>query len=140
MIEETVGATETEETQEEAVPTKSQDKKYSDDEVNRIVAKEKAAWKKSVDREKEALSAVEGNLRGDLSFYEEKLAAIIATQISDFDPVTLDLFKALPIREQLEKLSNEEFVAKIRRKTVLPETPKENSNSSQSPFKRKTTI
>lgn len=115
-------------------------KVFSQEEVNAIVAREKAAWKKSADRDKEALSAVETNLRGDLTFYEEKMQSFIKTQISDFDPITLDLFQALPIREQLEKLSDETFLGKVRRKNVIPETPKSEGSGGRLPFTRKQSV
>lgn len=110
-------------------------KVFTQDELNAIVAKEKAAWKKSADREKETLSAMESSLRGDVAFYEEKFKAVIAVQTSDFDPVTLELFSALPIKEQLEKLSDEAFLAKVRRKNIIPETPK-GTTEGKMPFKR----
>lgn len=124
------------------VPDTLQEKKgktFTQVEVNAIIAKEKEANRKAYSREKETLTAVETNLRNDLTFYEEKLAGIIDVQVADFDPLTLDLFKALPIREQLAKLSDEAFMGKVRRKNVIPETPKTTTESNQ-PFKRRNSV
>lgn len=119
--------------------TKTAEKTFTQSELNKIVAREKASWKKSADRDRQLWEAAESNLRGDVQFYEEKFKAIIATQTADFDPITLDLFNALPIREQMEKLSDEAFLAKVRRKNVIPETPKSNS-TNQPTFKRRQTV
>ncbi len=114
-------------------------KVFTQDELNKIVAKEKAAWKKSADRDKEVSSTVESSLRSDVTFYEEKFKGIISVQTSDFDPLTLELFTGLPLREQLEKLSDEAFVAKVRRKNTIPETPKPTGEGNVT-FKRRTTV
>jgi hypothetical protein len=127
---------------EEAIPDTQQAQKgkvFTQEELNKIVAKEKQAWKKSADRDKQLWEAAESNLRGDVTFYEEKLKSIITTQTADFDPITLDLFTALPVREQLEKLSNEEFMAKIKRRNTIPETPKSNSDNKPT-FTRRQTV
>lgn len=127
----------------EAVTTDTQPSKkgkvFTQDEVNAIVAKEKEAARKAANREKEALTAVEANLRDDLAFYEEQVGTVIDAQVADFDPVTLELFKALPIREQLAKLSDEAFMGKVRRKNVIPVTPT-TAGESKPIFKRRTSV
>jgi hypothetical protein len=130
----------TQEPTEQTPPDTQQDKKgkvFTQAELNAVVAKEKAAWKKSADRDKSAWEASEGLLRKDVEFYEEKFKAIIAAQTADFDPVTMELFSALPVRDQLEKLSDEAFVAKIRRKTTIPVTPKGNTSNDKHLFQKK---
>ena len=134
-------ATETE-TTEETTPDTQQAQKgktFTQEELNKIVAKEKAAQKKAADRDKQTWDAVETTLRGDVTFYEEKFKSIIATQTADFDPITAELFNSLPIREQLEKLSNEDFLAKVRRKNTIPTTPK-STTDNKPVFKRRQTV
>lgn len=143
MTEELSQTEATEDTTTDETSTDTQQTKagrmFSQEELNKVVAKEKAALKKAADRDKQIWEAAENNLRSDLTFYEEKFKAIIATQTADFDPITLDLFNALPIREQMEKLSDEAFVAKVRRKNTIPETPKSTGNNKPT-FKRRQTV
>lgn len=121
-------------------PQVKKGKVFTQEELNAIVAKEKEAVRKSFTREKETLTAIETNLRTDLAFYEEKFTAVIEAQVADFDPVTLELFKSLPIREQLAKLSDEAFMGKVRRKAVIPETPTATGEVTKKPFKRRNSV
>lgn len=110
---------------EEAEPTKSQEiKKYTDADLNRIIAREKASVEKKFKGQVDGATSALETVKADVTFYEEQMAKVIETQIADFEPVAQELFKALPIREQLEKLSDETFIAKVRSKTTVPVTPK----------------
>jgi hypothetical protein len=108
--------------------------------INSLLAAErKSAERKYQGKVDGAQSALDAQV-DTVSFYEEKLKSIIEVQISDFDPVTKDLFTALPIREQLEKLSDEAFMAKIRSVTKAPKTPKANTEPTKPVFKRRQVI
>jgi hypothetical protein len=120
-------------------PPAKKEKVFTQAEVNAIVAREKEAIKKSAGREKDTLSAVEANLRQDLSFYEDKFTAIIASQTADFDPLTLELFNALPLRDRMDKLGDTAFMGKVRRRNVIPETPI-SAGEAKNLFTRKTTV
>jgi hypothetical protein len=142
MLPETKQETVIEETETEATDTQptKKEKVFTQAEVNAIIAKEKEAVKRTFGREKEALSAVETNLRSDVEFYEAKFADVIKAQTADFDPITADLFNSLPLRERLEKLANPDFMGKVRRKNTIPETPKESGDSVKAVFTRKSSV
>lgn len=106
--------------------------------INSLLAAERKSAEKRYKVQADGATSALETVKADVAFYEEQMAKIIETQIADFEPVAQELFKALPIREQLEKLSDEKFVAKVRSKTKVPVTPKSESKKSQ--FTRRQTI
>lgn len=76
----------------------------------------------------------------DIEFYEQQMETIISAQTSDWDAGMKELFNALPVRERLEKLANGDFMAKVRRKNVIPKTPKESGEPNNSSFARRNKI
>lgn len=144
-------ADETIDTAEGEVPEtveKPQDKKVTkvtftseqQEHVNAMLAAERKSaekkYKGQLDGSVSALDAV----KGDVAFYEERMKFIIEVQIADFEPVAKELFSALPIREQLEKLADEGFMAKVRSKSKIPATPKSGGNENKPMFKRRISV
>lgn len=79
-------------------------------------------------RVREENKQVVDTLTADVTFYEEQFGKVIEAQTSDWDEGMKELFTALPVREQLQKLADEGFTSKVRRKNIPPKTPKQNEN------------
>lgn len=75
----------TEEPKEEAAPTKSQEKKYSDDDVNKIVAKEKASWKRNADKAITDHETIVDGLRKDITARDEIIQKNVDLLKKDFE-------------------------------------------------------
>lgn len=107
------------------------EKTFTQTELDRIVKarldREKASSQKQID----TLTAELTELRGDITLYEEQLGAVLDVQTSDWDGAFKELFKALPIKEQLAKLKDADFMGKVNRKNVMPITPKPNDTVSE---------
>lgn len=88
--------------------------------------REKASSQKQID----SITAELTDLRSDVTFYEEQLGVVLDVQTSDWDAAFKELFRALPIKEQLAKLKDTEFMGKVSRKNVMPVTPKPNDTVS----------
>ncbi len=58
------------------------------------------------------------------------MGVVLDVQTSDWDAAFKELFQALPIKEQLAKLKDTEFMGKVNRKNTMPETPKPNDSVS----------
>ena len=92
--------------------------------VNSLVAAERKATERRLKVQLDGTQAALDTRQADLTFYEEQLSKVIDAQTSEWDAGMKELFNALPVRERLEKLANEDFMAKVRRKNVIPKTPK----------------
>jgi len=109
------------------------EKTFTQTELDRIVQarlrKEKETSKTQVD----ALSA-------DVTFYETQMTKVIEAQVADWDEGMKLLFNALPVKERLEKLTDETFMASVRRKNIPPETPKNDGKPQSGGFTRRSSV
>lgn len=87
-------------------------------------------------REKETNKTLVDGLTADVTFYEENFKKVLEAQTADWDEGMKVLFAALPVKEQLQKLSDEEFMGKVRRKNIPPRTPKESDQPRKVTFAR----
>lgn len=106
MTEELIDPTTTEEPTTEAAPDKSQEKKYSDAEVNRMLARER----KSLNTKFEALKAEHDTLLQDLQEREAAAEERAKTKVEELRKGVPDnvskLLDKLTYQEQLEWLSD----------------------------------
>jgi len=110
-------------------------KTFTQEELDRQIKERLGRQKSSFDKEKETWDTEKTTYQTDLQFYEEQLGKVIDAQTSDWDAVTRDLFNSLSVKERMEKLADEKFVAQVRRKNTIPETPKSNKDHSNLPAK-----
>jgi hypothetical protein len=106
---------------------------FSQAEVDRLI-------QNRLRKEKNANQATIDALTADTTFYEEQFAKVIEAQTADWDEGMRELFNALPVRERLEKLSNEEFMGKVRRKNVPPKTPSGGEDGKKPLFTRRQSV
>lgn len=92
--------------------------------VNSLIAAERKATERRLKVQLDGTQSALDARQADLTFYEEQLSKVIEAQTSDWDAGMKDLFNALPVRERLEKLANDDFMAKVRRRNLIPKTPK----------------
>lgn len=123
-----------EETKQEAEPAKSQDKKYSDTDLNRIIAKEKAAWKRTADKDKESWDGNEKSLQDQVKARDE----VIQSQVDflkkdlELDEITLELLGEKDALEQYKMMLK---IMDKQGKLNIPRTPK--GQRKQPEFKTK---
>lgn len=98
-------------------PQGKQGKTFNQEEVDRLI-------QQRLRREKEASKTTIDALTTDVTFYEEQFTKVIEAQTADWDEGMKDLFMAMPVKERLQKLADEDFMAKIHRKNIPPKTPK----------------
>jgi NADPH-dependent curcumin reductase CurA len=97
------------------------EKTFTQDELDRTV-------QARLRREKEANKSLVDTLTADVALYEESFKKVIAAQTADWDDGMKVLFETLPVKEQLQKLADEEFMAKVHRKNIPPKTPREGAS------------
>lgn len=105
------------------------EKTFTQTEVDRLV-------QQRLRREKEASKTTIDTLSADVTFYEEQMTKVVEAQTADWDEGMKTLFNALPVKERLQKLSDEAFMATMRRKNIPPKTPKEEGQGTVT-FKHK---
>lgn len=93
---------------------------FSQDEVDRLV-------QNRLRKEKETSKTTIDALTSDVTFYEEQMAKVIEAQTADWGKGMKALFLALPVKEQLAKLADEDFMADVHKDKApsYPRTPKE---------------
>lgn len=127
-IEQDEAVTEAEST-EEAAPETAQVKKqkvtFSEEqqaEVQRIVAKEKASWKRSTDRDKEGWTETEKSLRAQLTARDEVIQKQVdlLKQDLELDEITVEL---LAEKDALEQFNTLVKIMEKKGKQNIPRTP-----------------
>lgn len=95
---------------------------FTQEQVNKIVAKEKAAWKRSHDKEKDALSGAEAELREQISARDEVISKQVAYLMQDLelDEITKEL---LADKDPLEQFNVLAKIVEKRGKMEIPRTP-----------------
>ena len=85
--EENIEGTEETETEEKATGTdqKSTAKTFTQEDVNKIVAKEKAAWKRNADKEKGTWSETETSLKDQLTARDEIIQKNVDLLVKDLE-------------------------------------------------------
>lgn len=115
----------TEEKQPE--PQGNKAKTFTQEQVDRLI-------QNRLRKEKETSKTTIDSLTTDIEFYEAQMGKVVEAQTADWDEGMKTLFNALPVKERLQKLSDEEFMAKVRRKNVPPKTPKEEERTPAKAF------
>lgn len=131
---------ETEEPKQDAQPVKKEERKYSDADVNKIVAREKQAWKRSSDQATADHETIVATLRKDLEKRDELLTKQIELLVSDLglDSETLELVNGLDVLDRFNWIMKK--VEKAGKQDV-PRTPKGSGDRQASaPFKRTQTV
>ena len=131
---------ETEEPKEEAEPTKSQDRKYSDADVNRLIAKEKAAWKRSADKEKSTLSEAETSLREQLTSRDEIIQKNVDLLKRDMDIDEEDWELTMADRDVLFQYDYLLKKADKASKLDIPRTPRSEGGNQKATFARRNRV
>jgi seryl-tRNA synthetase len=125
---------ETEEANQEAAPEKSQDRKYSDDDLNRILAKER----RSATVKYNALKSQFDSLQQEMDKKREAEEAILMEKVNKLRegqaPQVLKLLDKLDPQEQLEWLSDDENrIPVVEKKTIPPLPTERNAAPKKSP-------
>lgn len=136
-------ATETEAPEEKATGTDQTktEKTFSQEEVNKIVAKEKASWKKSADHEKDGWTETEKSLKASIKEREDVIQEAVDLLKKDLnlDEDLQELFDGMDTLAQYKWL-----MKKVEKtgKQQIPRTPRSNVGADQSaqPFTRTNTV
>jgi chromosome segregation ATPase len=119
---------------EEAAPTKSQDKKYTDADLNRLVAKEKKDWKAKLDSLKAEYDEYKAGIESKEAELEKKSKVKLDEIRKDLPEDLIELLNKLSITEQLEWLEKHP-VEKKRRIPTIPNGSELDSHPKQLPIK-----
>lgn len=142
MTENTELATEVESevSTKEAAPTKSQVKKYSDEDVNGIVAKAKGRLETGFTAERAAWETERTTYTSELESLQAVVKdAVINVVTAKMSATEKRLFEALPFEKQLEQVKDPEFLASLNQKVTTPETP-ETAKSTKTLFRRTSSL
>lgn len=119
--------TNVETTQTETVEAQAQEKKFSQDEVNKLIAKEKRSWEKKFESIQNEFNTFKGEIEQEQTKREEKVKTQVGEMKKDLPPQIMKLLDKLTIQEQFDYLNDPEN--KIEKKTI-PSTPKEKEDAS----------
>lgn len=125
----------TEETKQDAQPAKNEERKYSDADVNKIVAKEKAAWKRTHDKAVGDHETIVDGLRKDVEKRDELITKQVDLLVKDLglDDDTMELLNGLDVLAKYDWI-----MKKVEKagKQDIPRTPKGSGESkSVRPFR-----
>lgn len=109
-------------TEGETVETQEKEKKFTQDEVNKLMAKEKRAWEKRYETLQTEFTTFKGEIETERTKQEEKLKTQVDELKKGMPPQILKLLEKLSVQEQYEYLTDSEN--KIEKKRI-PETPPE---------------
>lgn len=116
------------------------EKTFSQDDVNRLIAKEKSTWKRQHDKDKEIWSDAEETLRKQVTDLGEAIQSQVDTLKKDLelDDLTLELLnEKSPLEQYRFILKKMEKSAK----TDIPRTPRGEGNLPPAqPFKRTNSV
>lgn len=132
-------AAETETTEQVTGSNQQKQTAFTQEEVNKIVAKEKAAWKRSQDKLTGDHETLVDGLRKDLTARDEIIAKQLSILEKDLglDEETQELLEGLDTVARyawvLKKLEKSE-------KKEIPRTPRAEGEPVQNPFKRTQTV
>jgi hypothetical protein len=114
-------------------------KVFTQDELNKLIAKEKAAWKRTNEKVSTDHETIVEGLRKDITSRDELIAKQIDLLVSDLglDEETMELLNGLDVLAKYEWV-----VKKIEKagKQEIPRTPKSSGEAKANPFRRTQTV
>ena len=113
---------------------------FTQEQVNKILAKEKATWKRSADKEKEALSGAEAELREKIIARDAVIqkSVDLLKQDMNIDEDFQELLNGMDVLAQYEWLLKK---AEKAGKQDIPRTPQSQGDAiKSSPFRRRQTV
>ena len=111
---------------EEAVPTKSQDKKYTDEQLNKLLAKERREWKSKLETLQTDFDSYKADKEAKELELEEKNKTKVETLKKTLPEELIELLDKLSFSEQLEYLEKN-TPAEKKKIPVIPEGNKDSS-------------
>lgn len=106
----------------ETVETQGKEKKFTQDDLNKLIAKEKRTWEKRYETLQNEFTIFKGEIETERTKQEEKLKTQVDELKKGVPPQLLKLLEKLSVQEQYEYLTDSEN--KIEKKRI-PATPLE---------------
>lgn len=133
-------ATENENTNEEDTTTdetvttqEKKEKVLTQSEVNALLAKEKRDWTKKLEKVQSDYDTLQASFLEKEQAEEKRTKEIVDGMKEGLPKSITSLLDMLPVKDQLEFLSNKDNDLTVDSKKVIPQTPKEKGDGTKQP-------